>query len=177
VRKNQSNGFPSTYQRPPFVKDGGFWTITIYFTDPSKICTTGRTAEEFKQQGIGSNLYIQNSTRPEDSIIIPRDEAGIANSLWTKGLCFPMMGTHYWWNVSENLSCDKTFPVFLMYTGQQLVGFGWAFVADLSSTNYEHPPPMTYKMFMNPVPKCLLTSGVTSTMHFYLTSQPEKISC
>ncbi|BFY98780.1 hypothetical protein BsWGS_01820 [Bradybaena similaris] len=174
--KNQTNGYPSVHVRPPFVDSGDHYVVTAYFTDPSYICRSS-TAKKAQKRSFGPNLYIQNSTRPEDSILIPDNESGLLNSIWKEGLCFPTMGKHYWWNLSEDISCDRTFPFFLLYTGQRLIGFGWAFVTDLSSPRYEHPSAMSYKMFMNPVPKCLASAGVTSSMHVYFTSQPERIAC
>ncbi|BFY98781.1 hypothetical protein BsWGS_01821 [Bradybaena similaris] len=177
IPKNQPNGYPSIHLRPPFVDSGDHYVVTAYFTDPSYICRSSSSAKKAQKRRYGTNLYIQNSTRPEDSILIPGNESGLLNSFWKEALCFPAMGTHYLWNLSEDMSCDRTFPYFLLYTGQQLIGFGWAFITNLSSPRYEHPSATSHKLFMKPVPKCLASAGVTSSMHVYFTSQPETIAC
>lgn len=44
------------------------------------------------------------------------------------------------------MSCDDSFPVFLLYDSGKLTGFGWAMIADLVSTRVEHPTPNTFKV-------------------------------
>jgi hypothetical protein len=40
------------------------------------------------------------------------------------------------------MSCDDSFPVFLLYHKGKLTGFGWAVIADLNTTSrVEHPTP------------------------------------
>jgi len=47
---------------------------------------------------------------------------------------------HYWYDISKDMSCDDTFPVFLLYNGGRLNGFGWAFNPDIKGTSwFEHP--------------------------------------
>jgi len=168
---NIDNGYPKSVLRPPFVQDGDKFLLTAYFIDPSVICTTGRSKAEFDRDGTGTNLYIQNGTVAEkDSILVPFQEQNIQNTKWTKGKCFVSMGQHYWYDLSDDMSCDRFFPVFLLYNGGELNGFGWALGADLTSKHYEHPPASLYSLFMVSPPKCLAAQGTMSTMHIYLTS-------
>ena len=48
-------------------------------------------------------------------------------------------GKHYWYDVKEDMDCETFFPVFLLYNGGKLNGFGWAMMEDLPSDHYEHP--------------------------------------
>lgn len=49
-------------------------------------------------------------------------------------------GKHYWYNISEDLPCTDTFPVFLLYNGGKVNGFGWAFNPNYSNSyRWEHP--------------------------------------
>ncbi|RUS82736.1 hypothetical protein EGW08_009516 [Elysia chlorotica] len=169
--------YPKPQIQPPFVEDGDRWVVSAYFTDPSKICSTGRTADEFNQQGTGTNLYVQNSTKPEDSFMVPHKESGMTATKWTEGKCFYTMGKHYWYDLSLDMSCDGMFPMFLLYNGGELNAFGWAMVANLPSKHLEHPSPSTYGLFMKEVPTCLMSSGVLSTMHIYLTDSAYKDLC
>merc|ERR1711936_161251 len=174
----QPNGFPEDFRRPPFVKDGDRVTISAYFVDPSIICTKGRTAAEFSSQGTGTNLYLQKTGVPEEAELQPLQESDIGSTKWTKGKCFPAMGQHCWYNLSEDMSCDDFFPAFLLYNSGKLNAFGWALNTNLqSSKRFEHPPSSQFSPFMNPPPKCLYTAGTVSTMHIYLTSSAAKDLC
>jgi len=176
-KDNQKNGYPKPNNRPPFVKDGDRVTLSAYFVDPSIICTTGRTEKEIETQGTGTNLYLQKTSNPERSTLIPFKENGMATTKWTKGKCFIMMGTHYWLDLKEDMNCDDFYPTFLMYNSGELTGFGWALNTGLSSPRYEHPGKSAFEKFMNPVPKCLYDAGALSTMHIYLTAFPYKNLC
>lgn len=47
---------------------------------------------------------------------------------------------HYWYNISKDMSCDDTFPAFLLYNKKRLNGFGWAFNPNYkNSGKWEHP--------------------------------------
>ncbi|XP_055997302.1 uncharacterized protein LOC130047090 [Ostrea edulis] len=174
VQTGLSNGYPSSkLQNHPFVKDGDKHYITAYFVNPASICTHGRTAGQFGAQGTGTDLYLQNGTDPMASIRIPHQESDIGSTRWVKGHCFSAMGVHYWYDISLDMSCDRLYPVFLLYNGGVLNAFGWAFKAELSSSRYEHPSQATFSAFMNPVPNCLYHSGKLSTLHIYLNGSPQ----
>lgn len=61
-------------------------------------------------------------------------------------------GMHYWYdryNEGENMSCDDTFPAFLLYDSDGLLtGFGWAFNLNFGKSSYrwEHPLRATYRV-------------------------------
>ncbi|ESO95124.1 hypothetical protein LOTGIDRAFT_232212 [Lottia gigantea] len=173
VKNGQANGYPFPSQKPPFVTEGDYNYLTAYFVEPSTICKSGRSQSEFDTQGTGTGLYFQNSTNPlKDLVKIPMKPDDLQNTKWVKGKCFPSMGLHYWYDLSEDLSCQSMFPVFLLYNGGDLNGFGWAMTTDLDSKRYEHPTPDKFSAFMTEVPTCLNTIGTISTMHVYLTSKP-----
>lgn len=44
------------------------------------------------------------------------------------------------------MSCDDSFPVFLLYSWGKLTGFGWAMIADHDSKRVEHPIPDEFKV-------------------------------
>ncbi|CAG2202124.1 unnamed protein product [Mytilus edulis] len=142
VPTNMANGWPHAFLKGhPFIKSGNHHHISAYFVDPAIICASGRTTALYHQQGVGTDLYIQNGTDPiADSIKIPHLQSGITSTHWTKGKCFPTMGLHYWYNIRKDMSCDEFYPSFLLYNGGKLNAFGWAFIADLTSSRLEHPP-------------------------------------
>lgn len=177
VPKNQNNSYPNPTLRPPFVDDGERWVVTAYFTDPSKICTTGRSASQFQIEGTGTNLYIQNGSLPGGVILIPKNEDDIKGTKWTEGECFYTMGKHYWYDLHDDMSCGSIFPAFLLYNSGELNGFGWAMTTYIVSDRYEHPPPASYSWFMNPPPKCLDTAGTMTTQHIYLQDSIFNLLC
>ncbi|KAL8618127.1 hypothetical protein ACOMHN_034354 [Nucella lapillus] len=146
-----------------------YYTLTAYFVNPDNICHGGRTEKEFQEGGTGSDLYIQMGSDPVNDVMkIPKLQSDVGKTAWSKGQCFPLMGLHYWYNVSEDMSCNDFQPVFLLYTGGKLNAFGWAMGVDLTSPRYEHPPHKVISKFMTPVPKCLYNYPRLSTMHIYL---------
>ncbi|XP_071174656.1 uncharacterized protein [Mytilus edulis] len=179
VPTNMANGWPHAFLKGhPFIKSGNHHHISAYFVDPAIICASGRTTALYHQQGVGTDLYIQNGTDPiADSIKIPHLQSGVTSTHWTKGKCFPTMGLHYWYNIRKDMSCDEFYPSFLLYNGGKLNAFGWAFIADLTSSRLEHPPQSAISGFMNPVPDCLLNAGKLSTMHIYLSDNPVLDTC
>ncbi|KAL5022531.1 hypothetical protein ScPMuIL_001686 [Solemya velum] len=179
--KSFSSTYPPDTLKPPFIDDGDKWVVTIYFVDPSIICTTGRTQQEFNSDGTGTNLYIQTGTNPEtDYMIIPRDEKDLDGTLWNKGGCFPVMGVHYWYNNSREIPCDEFLPVFPMYNGGKLNAFGWVFFAKPDFSKWAEFPPtqieLLLKVFLKQVPRCAKGSDLSS-LHMYLTKDPFKDMC
>ncbi|XP_064652429.1 uncharacterized protein LOC135503070 [Lineus longissimus] len=146
---------------------------TAYFVPPQEICSSGRTQDRFDNEGTGSNLYLQQGPDPvKDSVIIPRLEADIGNTKWRKGRCFRTMGQHYWYDYSENMSCDDFYPAFLLYNAGELNAFGWALNLYHESPRYEHPTPDILDSFFNPVPVCLTQQPKMSTIHIYMDDAP-----
>lgn len=155
----------------PLVRDGRNYFITAYFIDPATVCT-GRSAAQFRSQGTGAGLWIQNGTNPvTDAQKMPMTVAEADASMWTQGACFRTMGLHYWYNLRADMPCDEFYPVFLMYNDGVLNSFGWAFGMDISPQGeFEHPLESTYGYFMNDPPTCLRTAGTMTTLHIYLTN-------
>ena len=56
--------------------------------------------------------------------------------------CPYVPGVHYWYDISLEMHCDQVQPVFLLYdqASQRLKAFGWATLANITSSFWEHPP-------------------------------------
>jgi hypothetical protein len=170
VPKNLPFNFPSAKVQEYMMDEGAFYTITAYFTDPNTVCSSNKAS-----QVTGDRLLIVGQTKQLNIALNQSD----VSDFWTKGKCFKTMGVHYWSDLSGALSddteMDDFFPMFLLYNRGKLNGFGWAFNADLKSDRYEHPPPFSFPLFFNKVPKSLIDStkaGVISTLHIYLDNMP-----
>jgi len=168
---------PSSFQaNHPMIDDGDYWTITAYFIEPSKICSTGRTEAEFNDQGTGTGLWLQNGTNPINDVVrIPLTESEIRQTKWKFGHCFYTMGNHYWFDVTRDMDCGQLYPSCLMYNGGKLTAFCFAVTKYLSSNRYEHPTPKDAEKFLDPVPTCLYNSpeySKLSTIHVYMIDSP-----
>ncbi|CAG5115670.1 unnamed protein product [Candidula unifasciata] len=170
--------YPPLKLKPPFIDEGGRSVLTAYFTDPSKICTTGRTADEFAIEGTGSTLYIQDNIYPEASTRMPSsvDEAR-RTAPWTISKCLNYMGLHYYHNITSELECDSLFPVGLLYHKGELLGFAWLFMQYLPLKRYETVAKRFYPYVLTQVPKCFDEYDYFTSQHVYLIKNVEDVIC
>ncbi|KAK3747637.1 hypothetical protein QZH41_011728, partial [Actinostola sp. cb2023] len=119
----------------PWVLEGDMYVITAYFTDPSTICSS-----TVQRSAYGDRLLILDGATSK-TINIPFKEEDLAGTKWVSGRCFPLMGQHYWYDISNGMDCQDFYPVFIMYNGNRLNAFGWNTYGDLKSSRYEHPTP------------------------------------
>jgi len=166
---------------PTFVKyaAGGvdYWVVTAWFVDPAIVCT-GRTPNQYQQQGTGDRLLLQigQTATTANMLNIPMQESDIGTTSWTLGHCFVTMGVHYWYDVTLDMNCGDFLPFFILYNDNGLNAWGYALnTKGGTSERYEHPPLQAISGFMNPVPTCFKTDPLfadRSTMHVYFTSNP-----
>jgi len=170
---------PAVQTNRQFLDDGDYWTITAYFVDPNIICGQGRTPEDLKKEGTGTGLWLQNGPDPiKDSVLIPMNEADLKNTAWTPGKCFKTQGMHYWYNVTETMSCDNFLPNCLMYNGGRLNVFCFAPSTVLSSPRFEHPTAEHASGFIDPVQDCFFDPDYNlSTIHVYFINDHNTAQC
>lgn len=55
-------------------------------------------------------------------------------------------GVHYHYNISVDLDCYKSLPVFLLFSPKtkSLIGFGWGGPVDVTSNAWEKPDPSLF---------------------------------
>jgi hypothetical protein len=97
---------------------GDVYTISAYFTDPSKVCTATT------RQPTGDRLVIKSN---QQEINVALKESEVA-SFWTKGQCFYTMGQHYWANVkgiqiNQYIESSDFLPLFLLYNKGMFIYF------------------------------------------------------
>lgn len=174
----------SMFQRN-VIENDDVETVTAYFVDPAKICTGGRTAEQLKEEGVGNQLYLQNGPTPADLVTAPLRREAALSSNWTDNKCFPMMGTHTFYDVEhmDEYQCQGARPAFLLFNKQgQLHGFGFQLFGTIKSSRYENPPMLAVEMILGKkiVPQCIRDMqelvGQT-TMHVYFVDHPMLINC
>ena len=69
-----------------YVRDGDYYLLTAYFTDPDTICSGKRATEDGY---VGDNLYL---VMQEGVVKIPLQESELVGTKWTIGRCFAGMG-------------------------------------------------------------------------------------
>jgi charged multivesicular body protein 7 len=181
IPKTQSATYPEPQNAKyhVFNEETNMWVITAYFVNPATICTTGRTDDEFETEGTGTQLSFQNGPTATSLMTVPMEESEVTTTTnFIHGKCFYGMGQHYWYDIRDTMSCDDTFPVFLLYNKGKLNGFGWAFNPNFdNSYRWEHPTRSVFSNFMHSYPDCLGVDGPTSTLHVYLTNSPSSNWC
>lgn len=153
---------------PPWERNGGIYTITTYYRDPATICTSKPSGGS---NPVGDRLWLKMDNSSYMSI--PLQESQVTNGTkWVHGKCFYTMGNHYWWNIYPTLNCEDFFPVFLLYNGGVLNGYGFAVMLNEPSSRYEHPGGSVLKMFFQPetMPQCVFDQEILSTLHVYFNS-------
>lgn len=168
----------------PFLHMDGKIYLTAYFTDPLTACGAQEDIVE-ESKVVGDKLLLQvkplNRAKLDENtntlLELPLREKDIGSTMWTKGKCFYSMGQHYWYDISRDMNCEDFFPMFLLYNGGDLNGFGWATSGQFDSPRVEHPPSWALKMFFpdEVLPQCLYTEvgkkGLT-TQHVFLERRP-----
>jgi charged multivesicular body protein 7 len=164
-----------------FTTEGDSRVLTVYFTEPSKICTGDVGIEKGKT---ASNVYIQYGENPaKDYIAVPREQSKLDTTVWGRGKCMPTMGQHYWYDITDDMDCDGMFPYCLLYNGGKLDGFCFATPANEldDAKHYEHPSTSAASKCCMETPKCFHQSPMKdqpqTTMHVFLTSNPYTGMC
>ncbi|XP_052798799.1 uncharacterized protein LOC128230514 [Mya arenaria] len=188
------NSFNETIDLPPLeimppvlkgIRDSNgilYYTVTAYFKHPRLICSP------VTPKGVlpGRGLYIQMGYDPEDDFYhIPRDATQLS-PLWRKGNCRPQMGTLYFMNMSNQLPCEKIYPLFLLYDMEGNLGaFGWVFQGRPNNffsddgMGWFHLTPPTYPFLYDPamLPACMFNENFqVFGIHVYL-QEPNKLLC
>lgn len=153
---------------PPWELVGNTYVFTTYFRDPSTICSGSPSGSG---NPVGDRLWLKMSDN--NYMAIPLVENQVTNGTkWVQGKCFWTMGNHYWYNIYSNMNCPNFFPIFLLYNGGLLNGYGFATMLSEPSSRYEHPGGSVLKAFFQPdtLPQCILTVPKISTLHVYFTN-------
>uniref|UniRef100_A0A7S0ZLZ6 DOMON domain-containing protein n=1 Tax=Noctiluca scintillans TaxID=2966 RepID=A0A7S0ZLZ6_NOCSC len=127
--------YPDTNLKAPLVQliEDDLTAMTFYLMDPGKLCSA--VAADHTEGSIGDRLWVRtdltcNTAACFDVISLEEYDGmldGLSSYQYAKGGCAPGMGTHYWGNISADVSCEDTGTLFLMYDRSKLVAFGIAY--------------------------------------------------
>ncbi|XP_064487721.1 uncharacterized protein LOC135399916 [Ornithodoros turicata] len=148
------------------------------------ICTRGRTLRELREEGVGSNVYLQREEEPlSGTVTAPRYDDDVRNSLWVRESCYPGMGRHYFWNISDSMDCTRFFPVYVTFFRGEIVSFGFLHSANLpASGRFERVIKENIGTYLHNPPKCLqkeisAPGARFSSLHVYFISKPWEVTC
>jgi len=158
---------------PAYMKIGKNIHMTAYFTSPENICD-GDGASRRKVGAVGDKLVlVMGRDKYMDIPLYQKQmEKQIeGSSKWKLGECFPGMGTHFWYGISNGMDCADVSPFFLLYNKGVLGGWGFTTIADISSPRVEHPPKRALKFFFKEetMPRCIKKVKQRTTQHVYFT--------
>ncbi|XP_064074004.1 uncharacterized protein LOC113403928 isoform X1 [Vanessa tameamea] len=161
-----------------------YWSITQYFV-----------SEESLKAGAGPQ--VENGATLQDGGVfvndldgqlmrIPSTEAELNTTLFKKQNCIPNMGTHYYYNMTKETSCDNLLPWFALTNKGYLVGVGFQMIGKLTK------PPQgrdwfevfnsseIVEMTIPIAPECLYRLTETYpvlSLHIYYIDNPWTIKC
>ncbi|XP_047994746.1 uncharacterized protein LOC125232943 [Leguminivora glycinivorella] len=166
-----------------------YWTIQQYFTTEeilsSRVASPTRRENENKVTENGGVWVVG----PHKEVVhISNSTSTIADEgLFTRQACIPWMGRHYYYRMTEDLSCtdEPLFPWFGLVDSGELVATGFVIPGKLNLDRnsrdwFEHPESAAVKAIVPDGPECLYnlaSSPGLVTMHVYYIDQPWLISC
>lgn len=188
VDEVKTQGNVLQYSRVPMINKvelGGrqFYVVTAYFMQPDSICTHGRSKSEMRREGTATGLWFQNGPKPTELVRAPTVRREAIQQGWTDNPCLSKMGFHNFFQFShpESMDCTDLRPVFLLFTPeQQLLGFGFSFIGNGVSKQFEHVNKQVSRLTIGNVPQCvdqLIDNVGISTLHVYLLNKPQDIKC
>lgn len=141
---------------------GDFVYITAYFTEPRKVCD--KYSVQYSDI-VGDKLMFLAGR--DKYLIAPLENKNIESTKWVKGNCVMLMGTHYWYDISDDMNCADNFPFLLLYnTKGQLHAFVYVLTGIyVDSPRVEHLPLPVFPKF----PTCASKFAHHTTQHVYLT--------
>ncbi|BET02755.1 Hypothetical protein NTJ_15573 [Nesidiocoris tenuis] len=155
-------------------------SFRVFYTDPTKLTEEGRAPSDDVIDGVFA--YIKG-----ELVQLPLEDPKVKQSgPFYRQACFPQMGQHYFYGMSESeADCTQHVPFFGIYHNSGLVGWGLANYGRASSAKngrdwYETVPGLGAKLIMPDRPKCvddLIEKNGLYSMHVYFVENPTLISC
>ncbi|CAH2980697.1 unnamed protein product [Chilo suppressalis] len=168
-----------------------YQTIQQYFIDEVELAKTpaeritARNADKTIQfNGVWVTGFNGERMRISDRT---EDIANTAVSHFTKQACIPLMGRHYYYNMTASTACtaDSLFPWFPLVHSGELIGMGFIVFGKLEEKAiirdyFERPPVTAVKVIVPDGPECLYEMArdpAMITMHSYYINTPWLVDC
>ena len=153
-----------------FQPEGGHVFQTLYLIPSSSICqATGRTEAEFKEQGIGTVLMIQNGPNADtDYIEVPREVKDFDDTDWAKLSCRDGMGYHMFYQPSQKaeVPCAEITPFSVLHLNGRVHGISW-YNCHYRTSRWSEAMPAS-----NLGPRARPADGTFTAQHVYFNYSP-----
>ncbi|XP_050666091.1 uncharacterized protein LOC126966176 [Leptidea sinapis] len=164
-----------------------YWTATQYYVSEASLQANAGPRVENGDTLQDGGVWVNDL---EGQLIrIPSTEAELSMTLFKKQNCHPKMGTHYFWNMTHKLTCDKLLPWFPLVSNHDLIGVGFQFFGSLPEVSKDRRDwfdlfngggRMIAEMVVPYAPECYyeLTQKYTViSLHTYFINDPWNIKC
>jgi len=154
------------------------YLMTAYIRDPTTLCSSEASTES-------TDLFIKHKGGEYNNeyVKVSRSGVSLTNDGWQENPCIAMMGTHYRYRIDQVLEsgCSNWTPIFLIFNGEQNIGYGWNFPGNIKHPNLENSARDKFVGVMIPVPNCVMeqfdNNGGYSSQHVYLINNPQSVVC
>ncbi|XP_028176480.1 uncharacterized protein LOC114364499 isoform X3 [Ostrinia furnacalis] len=161
-----------------------YWTLTQFYVSQDSLKA-------------GSGPQVENGETLQDGGVwvtgldgkllkIPISEAELNTTAYKRQNCVPNMGTHYYYNMTEQMKCEDLLPWFALTTNGELLGTGFMMFGKLATQKPRHwfeiPPSRSEvaEITIPYAPKCLEEWGTSYgilSLHIYYIDDPWNIRC
>ncbi|XP_026314869.1 uncharacterized protein LOC113226459 isoform X2 [Hyposmocoma kahamanoa] len=165
-----------------------YWTIAEYFVDEAYLEIDAQ--ERIANRNSNSILQLDGiwvTGFNKEIYKIPGSSSDIEAAGFTKQLCMPWMGQHYYYNITKESECsaESIFPWFPLYDHGRLIGMGMNVFGHLERIDgerdwFEAPGRRGVEVIVNNGPQCLYDLAESAdilTMHTYFVAKPQLVLC
>ncbi|XP_053614057.1 uncharacterized protein LOC128677332 [Plodia interpunctella] len=172
----------------PANTNSSFWTIQQYFVDEEILgkSVSERLAARDRSKTIPHGKVWVTGVNKE-LLEISTKKTDIENSIFTEQACIPLMGRHYYYNMTTETQCTSAgmYPWFPLVASGELIGMGFVSVGKLPESSletdyFERPERAAIEMIVPRGPSCLYQLGDSPgllTMHIYYIHNPLLLTC
>ncbi|XP_013182923.2 uncharacterized protein LOC106129032 [Amyelois transitella] len=172
----------------PAGSNSTFWTLQQYFVDEAILSRSldERLASYDRSKTIQHGKVWLTGINKE-LLEITTSETDIADSIFTKQACIPLMGHHYYYNMTSSAECtsEAMYPWFPLVASGELIGMGFVTVGKLPEDSlqtdyFERPNRAAVRLIVPRGPDCLYDLSQSPgmvTMHIYYIHNPLLLTC
>ncbi|KAI5632887.1 hypothetical protein NE865_14380 [Phthorimaea operculella] len=163
-----------------------YWTLAQVFASEASLKSGAVPTPENGEILQDGGVYVHGLD--DDIIHIPTTEAELVkNTLYTKQNCIPNMGTHYQYNMTTEMVCERNLPWLVLVKNGKVIGTAFQFFAKFTKKlpnrdwfEDQKPYREATEQGVPIAPPCLYDWAEqyhTVTMHIYYIDEPWTITC